>query len=102
MGSYRGPGGYGILATFGGFAADVMRRRAVENQQQAEAARLDAESQKARAEQEFERARANFQMAREAVKKYQTAVAADPRLRPRGWSRCGAISWSRPTSSIRS
>ena len=42
-----------ILATFGGFAADVMRRRAVENRQQAEAARLDAENQKARAELEF-------------------------------------------------
>ena len=73
-----------ILATFGGFAADVMRRRAVENQRQAEAARLDAENQKARAEQEFERARANFHMARDAVKKYQTAVANSPRLKSQG------------------
>ena len=73
-----------ILATFGGFAADVMRRRAVENQQQAEAARLDAENQKARAELEFERARANFHMARDSVKKYQTAVANAPRLKSQG------------------
>ncbi len=73
-----------ILATFGGFAADVMRRRAVENQRQAEAARLDAENQKARAEQEFERARANFLMARDSVKKYQTAVANSPRLKAQG------------------
>jgi tetratricopeptide (TPR) repeat protein len=73
-----------ILATFGGFAADVMRRRAVENQRQADAARLDAENQKTRAEQEFERARANFHMARDAVKKYQTAVANSPRLKSQG------------------
>ena len=52
----------------------------MENFNHAEAARKEAEQQKARAEKEYQRAKANFQMARDAVKKYLTTLANDPRI----------------------
>ena len=91
-----------FLATFGGLAADVMRRRAVENQRQAEEARLDAENQKARAEQEFQRV-GQLSNGPRCSKEVPDRGRQGPAIEVPG---AGAVaprfSCSRPTSSIRS
>ena len=71
-----------ILAVRGYYREAKLRSDTETARRQAEIALGEAKNARGQAENEAEKAKNNFNMARDAVKKYYTQVAKDPRLKP--------------------